>query len=251
MAKVLDYDFVRPWWSNPVVNGIGGGVASGGGGYAVTRDPQTSGIVGVIGSIVTGGVTYALTHNKVFDKSPSGIDGTIKGAEFVDNVLRFDGKGDRLRSGDFPEDLASKLQDEHAIALMVKPAGLKEHDRVYLTQTTYRPFTLIGGRDLNYNFVDEEGETRSFSNAFVDDPSDWIDSWWKLGFNYISEDLVGLYVAKRGETGKLVTKTNAHRIQRPFAYIGFTPIWGELFWGDCDWIKVFDDTLSEDEFDAL
>jgi len=251
MPKVLDYDFERPWWSNPVVSGIGGGVASGGGGYAVTRDPQTSGIVGLIGSIVTGGATYALTHDKVFDKSPSGIDGVIRGPKFVDDVLRFDGMDDELESGDFPESLASKLQDEHAIAILVKPAGLKEHDRVYLTQSGYRPFTLIDGKDLSYHFVDEEGETRGFSNAFVTEPDEWVDSWWKLGFNYRSEKSVGLYAARGGRTGELVTLDNAYRIQRPVPNVYLHGIWGEFFWGDCDWIKVFDDTLSEDEFNEL
>jgi len=62
MAKVLDLDFERPWWGNPIVNGIGGGVASGGGSYAVTEDPQISGIVGVVGSVITGGLTYAATR---------------------------------------------------------------------------------------------------------------------------------------------------------------------------------------------
>jgi len=88
MPEALYYDFERPWWGNPIVNGIGGGVASGGGGYVATGDPQTSGIVGVIGSIVTGGATYALTKGKVFDKSGNGNTGVLKnGAHIEDGKL--------------------------------------------------------------------------------------------------------------------------------------------------------------------
>jgi len=96
MAKVLDYDFeYSPWWSNPVVNGIGGGVASGGGGYAVTGDPQTSGIIGLIGSVITGGVTYVTTKDKVFDKSGHGNNGIMKNGAHIENgKLVLDGEDD-------------------------------------------------------------------------------------------------------------------------------------------------------------
>jgi len=105
MANFLDYDFERPWWGHPIVNGIGGGVASGGGSYAVTENPQISGIVGLIGSIVTGGATYVATKGKVFDKSGKGNTGVLKNGAHIENgMLVTDGFDDYVESttlGDF------------------------------------------------------------------------------------------------------------------------------------------------------
>jgi len=98
MAKVLDYDFERPWYATPLGNAeiaVPVGIASGGGTYVATEDPSTSSIVGVIASIVSGGASYALTHNRVFDKSGQGKDGFLKeGAHIEDTELILDGRDD-------------------------------------------------------------------------------------------------------------------------------------------------------------
>lgn len=164
MAKILEYDFERPWWLNPVVNGIGGGMASGGGGYIATGDPQTSGIVAVIGSIVTGGVTYALTRDRVFDKSGYGNTGFARnGAHIRDGRLVLPGKDEYVEvpnspslnpdSSDWTVKVslnASKTQNEAFLWPLVKPRAEKR-PAYYIIGTPDWPSVAFGVRDGEEN----------------------------------------------------------------------------------------------------
>lgn len=61
----------------------------------MTQNPQTTGIVGLIGSVVTGGATWVATKDRVFDKSGYGNGGAMKNdAHIGDGQLVLDGVDD-------------------------------------------------------------------------------------------------------------------------------------------------------------
>jgi len=104
MAKVLDYDFERPWWGNPVVNAIIGGVSVGGVAYATGMKDGELIVTATAPAIGTGGITHLTTKDKVFDKSGQGNDGVMKNDAHIENGnLVLDGVGDQVYIGEVPQ----------------------------------------------------------------------------------------------------------------------------------------------------
>lgn len=118
------------------------------GSYAVTGDPQTSGIIGIIGSIVTGGATYALTEGKVFDKSGYGNGGTMHGDVSVrDGTLVLNGGFVRA-----PDSKSLDITRELTIEAVVNPEPATERQHIVDKHKVHDGggFVLINRQDQNW-----------------------------------------------------------------------------------------------------
>jgi len=231
MPKVLDYDFERPWWSNPVVTGIAGGVAFGGGSYVATRNPETSGIIGLVGSIVSGGATYVLTRDKVFDASEFGNDGILRnGAHIKEGELSLDGEDDYVS---VPHDPVLNLD-----SLTIRARVLPRKRNAY---------TFIWGPKWGfpYSFFVRENNQMVLQFRRNGEPhrlaSDWrlpeAGDWYDLGVSRNSETgEVKFYVGGELDSTKSAPSGPIENVERPF-FIGRGggDMYSEL---SMDWLRI-------------